>query len=269
LRELSARGVIFETSDGPTVEHLDLNLASPLFKDPVVRTAFSQCIDRNRLVDDLVRGVRPEAQPLGSLVFLPGDARYEDLYSGKMVADPRKAQVTLERGGWVLGSDGVYSRAGQRLSFAISHDGSPDHSQEVELIREQCRQAGMEIANSASPNDLDDVVSQGRFDVVLTASSRVPRAWSAADHYETNGALNHQHYSNPAVDSALGIAETEYAETTQLDALVQADRLLADDLVSLPLFQIPIMWAYANNIDSVYRQVPDGVTWNANEWNVN
>lgn len=269
LRELSARGVIFETSDGPAVEHLDLNLTSPLFKDPVVRTAFAQCIDRNKLVDELVRGVRPEAQPLGSLVFLPGDAKYEDLYSGKMVADPRKAQVTLERGGWVLGSDGVYSRAGQRLSFAISHDGSPEHSQEVDLIREQCLQAGMEIANSASPNDLDDVVSHGRFDAVLMASSRIPRAWSAADHYETKGPLNYQHYSNPAVDTALGIAETEYAEPTQLDALGQADRLLAEDLVSLPLFQVPLMWAYVSNIDSVYRQAPDGVTWNANEWNVN
>jgi len=70
-----------------------------------------------------------------------------------------KAQVTLERGGWVLGSDGVYSRAGQRLSFAISHDGSPAHSQEVDLIRAQCRQAGMEITNSARPNDLDDDAS--------------------------------------------------------------------------------------------------------------
>jgi peptide/nickel transport system substrate-binding protein len=268
LRELSARGVIFDTRDGPIVEHLDLNLRSPLFADPVVRAAFAQCINRNKLVDELVRGVRPEAQPLGSLIFLPTDAKYEDLYSGKMSADAQKAQVTLERGGWVLGPDGVYARAGQRLSFAISHDGSPAHSQEVDLIRTQCRQAGMEIANSANPNDLDDIVSHGRFDVVLMASSRVPRAWSAADHYETKGKLNYQHYSNPAVDTALGVAETEYAEPTQLDALVQADRLLADDLVSLPLFQTPIMWAYTNNIDSVYRQAPDGVTWNANEWNV-
>jgi peptide/nickel transport system substrate-binding protein len=269
LRELSGRGVTFETRDGPTVEHLDFNLTSPLFADPVIRTAFAQCVDRNKLVDELVRGVRPETQPLGSLIFLPGDARYEDLYSDKMVADPRKAQVTLERAGWVLGSDGVYSRAGRRLSFAISHDGSPAHSQEVDLIRTQCRQAGMEIANSPRPKDLDDIVSQGRFDAVLTASSRIPRAWSAADHYQTTGALNHQHYSNPALDTALGIAESEYAEPTQIDALAKADRLLARDLVSLPLFQIPIMWAYTNNIDNVYRQASDGVTWNANEWNVN
>lgn len=265
LRELSGRGVIFQERGGPTVEHLDLNLASPLFRDPVVRTAFAQCVDRNKLVDELVRGVRPDAQPLGSLAFLPGDAAYVDLYSDKMVADAQKAQVTLERAGWVLGSDGVYSRVGQRLSFAISHDGSPAHSREVEMIRKQCRQAGMEIADGATPGD---AVVRGRFDVALTTSSSASRGWSLADRYATEGELNYQHYSNPEVDAALGIAETEYSESTQMDSLAKADRLLADDLVSLPLFQVPIMWAYTSNIDSVYRHASNGVTWNANEWTV-
>jgi glutathione transport system substrate-binding protein len=268
LRALSGRGVIFEVRGGPTVERLDLNLASPLFRDPVVRTAFAQCVDRNELVDEVVRGVRPDAQPLGSLAFLPGDVSYVDLYSDKMVADARKAQVTLERAGWVLGSDGVYSRAGQRLSFSISHDGSPAHSREVELIRTQCRQAGMEIADGATPGGLGDAVVRGRFDVALTTSSRTSRVWSLADRYATKGELNYQHYSNPKVDAALGVAETEYSESTRMDALVKADRLLADDLVSLPLFQIPLMWAYTSNIDSVYRHASDGVTWNANEWTV-
>jgi peptide/nickel transport system substrate-binding protein len=182
-----------------------------------------------------------------------------------MVADAQKAQVTLERAGWVLGSDGVYSRVGQRLSFAISHDGSPAHSREVEMIRKQCRQAGMEIADGATPGD---AVVRGRFDVALTTSSSASRGWSLADRYATKGELNYQHYSNPEVDAALGIAETEYSESTQMDSLAKIDRLLADDLVSLPLFQVPIMWAYASNIDSVYRHASDGVTWNANEWTV-
>ncbi len=268
LRALSDRGVIFQARGGPTVEHLDLNLLSPLFRDPVVRSAFAQCVDRNKLVDELARGIRPETQPLGSLAFLPDDAKYDDLYSDKMVADAQKAQVTLERAGWILGPDGVYSKAGQRLSFAISHDGSPVHAREVELIRTQCRQAGMEIADGAAPGGVSDAVAHGRFDVALTTSSRASRVWSLADHYATNGALNYQHYSNPEVDAALDIAETEYAEPTQMDALAKADRLLADDLVSLPLFQVPLMWAYTNNIDSVYRHASDGVTWNANEWTV-
>ncbi|MGH3896770.1 MAG: ABC transporter substrate-binding protein [Pseudonocardiaceae bacterium] len=268
LRALEGQGVVFEARGGPTADHLDLNLASALFKDPVVRTAFAQCVDRNTLVDELVRGVLPETQPLGSLAFLPGDAPYDDLYSESMVADSRKAQVTLERAGWVLGQDGVYSRAGQRLSFSITHDASPDHARAVELIRKQCRQAGMEIADGVIPEGLGEALARGKFDVALTTSSRTLRASSLADCYATNGQHNYQHYTNPAVDAALRIAQTEYAESTQTDALRKVDRLVADDLVSLPLFQVPIMWAYTNNIDSVYRHSSTGVTWNANEWRV-
>ncbi len=265
LQALTGQGVIFQVRGGPTIEHLDLNLANPLFKDPIVRAAFAQCVDRNKLVDELIRGMRPETQPLGSLAFVPGDATYEDLYSDNMIADSQKAQVTLERAGWVLGSDGVYSRAGQRLSFAINHDGSPAHSREVELIRTQCRQAGMEIADDATPGD---AVVRGQFDVALTTSSRMSRVQFLADRYTTKGKLNYQRYSNPQVDVALSIAETQYAESTQMEALATVDRLLADDLVSLPLFQLPIMWAYTNNIDSVHRHDSNGVTWNANEWQV-
>ncbi|HET9256794.1 MAG TPA: ABC transporter family substrate-binding protein, partial [Pseudonocardiaceae bacterium] len=184
----------------------------------------------------------------------------------KMVADPQKAQVTLERAGWVLGPDGVYSRPGQRLSFTLSHDGSPAHSGETEQIRAQCRQAGMEIADGAAPAGFGDLLTQGRFDVALVTSSRGSPVWSFADRYTTKGASNYQHYSNPAVDAVLEIAETEYTESVQTEALAKADRLLADDLVSLPLFQLPIMWAHANNIDNVYGQARGGVTWNANEW---
>jgi peptide/nickel transport system substrate-binding protein len=269
LRELAGKGVVFETRSGPVLEHLDLNLTSPLFKDPVVRTAFAQCVDRNKLVDDeLVRGVQADTQPLGSLAFFPGEAPYVDLYSDKMTADAQKAQVTLERAGWVLGTDGVYSRAGQRLSFAITHDGSPAHARQAELIRTQCRQAGMEIADGAMTTGLDDALAQGRFDVALVMSTRESPVWSFADRYETNGKLNHQRYGDPELDAALDIAQTEYSRSAQMDALTKADRLLADDLVSLPLFQIPIMWAYTNNIDNVSSHALDGVTWNANEWTV-
>ncbi|MDQ4093154.1 MAG: ABC transporter substrate-binding protein [Actinomycetota bacterium] len=269
LRALSVQGVIFEARAGPTAEHLDLNLANVLFKDPVIRTAFAQCVDRNKLVDELVRGVLPETQPLGSLAFLTGDEAYDDLYSDKMVADAQKAQVTLERAGWVLGQDGVYSRGTQRLSFSISHDASPGHSREVELIRKQCRQAGMEITDGAVGGNLDEVLARGQFDVALTTSSRAPRVWSLAERYATKAKFNYQSYTNPELDAALNVAKTQYAESTQMASLRKADRLLANDLVSLPLFQVPIMWAYTDNIDSVYRHGSTGVTWNANEWKMN
>jgi len=266
LRALSGQGVVFEARGGSSTENLNLNLARPLFQDADVRTAFAQCIDRNELVEELVREVLPAAQPQGSLTFLPGDANYEDRYGDKMSADPQKAQLTLERTGWVLGPDGVYSRNGQRLTFSISHDGAPTNSRAVELIRKQCRQAGMEILDGAAPAGMDAVLGHGTFDVALTTSSLVPPVSSMTDRYGSRGAKNYQHYSNPEVDDALGVAETEYAESSQAAARLTADRLIADDLVAFPLFQVPVMWSYSSNIHNVYLHNQDGITWNANEW---
>lgn len=268
LRALSGRGVIFEARGGTSTENLDLNLARPLFQDPGVRAAFAHCIDRNELVEELVGELLPEAQPQGSLVFLPGDASYEDRYSDTMSADSQQAQLILERTGWVLGEDGVYSRKGQRLSFSITHDGSESHSRAVELIRKQCRQAGMEIIDAAVPGGVGEVLKQGAFDVALITISLTPRVSSMADRYGSEGEKNYQNYTNPEVDDALGVAETEYSESAQNAALLKADRLIADDLVSFPLFQVPIMWAYRSNIDNVYLHSQDGITWNANEWQV-
>jgi peptide/nickel transport system substrate-binding protein len=268
LRALADQGVVLEIRGGSGTENLDLNLASPLFQDPVVRTAFAQCVDRNQLVEKLVRGVSPAAQPLGSLVFLPDDADYEDHYSDKMPADAQLAQLTLERAGWQLGRDGVYSRNGQRLSFVISHDGSPNHTQAVELIRAQCRLAGMEIGNGPVPDGFGKALAEGAFDAALTTNSLVPRLPSLTERYGTSGANNHQSYLNPKVNDALAVAEREYSEPFQTEALLKADRLIAEDLVTFPLYQIPIMWAYSSNIDSVFRHGSDGVTWNANEWEV-
>ncbi|HEY2763001.1 MAG TPA: ABC transporter substrate-binding protein [Pseudonocardiaceae bacterium] len=269
LRALSGRGVVFEARGGPTTDNLELNLARPLFQDVDVRTAFAQCIDRNKLVDDLVRGVNPTAQPQGSLVFLPDSGSFEDQYTDKMPADPRQAQLTLERDGWILGADGVYSRNEQRLSFTISHDGSPTSSRAVELIRGQCRQAGMEIIDRPTPAGFGVALAQGTYDVALTTDSLIPRISSLAERYGSKGEKNFQHYVNPHVDDALEVAQTEYGQPVQVAALQKADKLIAADLVSFPLFQIPVMWAHSDNLGNVFLHNTAGVTWNANEWRVN
>lgn len=267
LRELSGRGVVVEVRGADTVENLNINLARPLFQDADVRAAFAHCIDRNELVEEQLRPMLPAAQPQGSLAFLPGHPNYEDQFTDAMSADPQKAQLVLERTGWILGPDGVYSRNGQRLSFAISHDGSPHHAHAVELIRKHCRQAGMEIVDAARPGDLGAALRQGDFDVALRTVPLVPAVSSMVDRYGTKGAQNYQDYMNSEVDDALGVAATEYAESFQDAALLKADRIVADDLVSFPLFQVPVMWSYRSSLDNVFLHNQDGITWNANEWN--
>ena len=269
LRNLTGQGIVFEAGGGLTFEHLDLNFANPLFQDKAVRQAFAQCIDRNELVEKLVRGVDPKARPLGSLLFTPDEVDYEDVYFDKMPGDPAKAKQTLEAAGWQLGPDGVYAKEGQRLAFRISHTDLPRRLQTVQLVQSACRAAGMDILDDTDPNFLDTRVSLGDYDVALYAWVGQPLKSQQASIYQSGGGQNWQGYTNPAVDAAWETVKVTFDEATRTDALKTADRLTAEDFASLPLFQVANMWAYSDTVDnSVYYQGSDGVTWNAHEWEV-
>lgn len=268
LRRLAEQGVIFEVGGGKVAEHLELNFANPLFQDPAVRQALFHCIDRGDITDKLARRTDPQAQPLGSLTFLPGEPGYEDVYADQGTGDAERAKQTLEIAGWTLGPDNVYTKDGRRLSFPISHTDAPRQTEIVELIQLHCREAGMEVIDDSDPAFLERRLEQGDFDAALLATQRGPLKSSLASRYQTTGERNHQNYSDPEVDKALELVRIESSEPARGDALSRADRLLAEDHASLPLFQIPDMWAYSDNVSGVHPNGWHGVTWNAAEWEV-
>jgi len=268
LRALSAQGVKYEAGGGLTFEHLDLNFKNPLFQDPAVRKAFAQCIDRNEIVEKLVRGVDPEAKPLGSIMFLPQEEGYQDNYSSLMVANPDEAKKTLEAAGWTLGSDGIFVKDGKRLSFRISHTDIPRRQQTVALIMSSCRKAGIDIQDDTDPNFLDTRVSQGDYDVALFAWVGTPFKSSKKSIYITGGGQNWQGVSNATVDAELPKVDSEFDEAKRIELLQTVDKALAEEIATLPLFQLPNMWAYSDKVDKVTYQGSNGVTWNAWEWQV-
>lgn len=268
LRRLADEGVVFEVRGGPTVEHLDLNFANPLFQDPAVRRALFQCIDRDDIAATLARPIDPAAQPVDSLTYLPGEPGYEDVYPDQGAGDAGAAKQTLEVAGWVLGPDNVYIKGGQRLSVRISHADAPRQAEIVELMQLHCREAGIEVIDDADAGFLEDGLEQGDFDAALLATQRGPLKSSLASRYQTNGERNHQDYSDPEVDKALELVQTEASEPARGDALSQTDRLIAEDDASLPLFQVPDMWAFSDNVRGVHMNGWAGITWNAAEWEV-
>lgn len=268
LRNRGSRGLVFRVRPGPAFEHLEANLAHPLLQDKAVRQALAQCIDRFDLVDKLVRGVDPEAAPLGSLVLRPDQPDYEDSYSAKMPADAETAQRTLEGAGWTLGPDGVYVKDGQRLSFRISHPDLALENQAVQLIQSHCRAAGMEIHDDTDPSFLDQRLSRGDYEAALFAWNGNLQKSSLASVYQTSGRHNYQGYSNPRVDQAWSTVTVEFDEEIRNDALRTIDRLISEDYVSFPLFEVPTMWAYSDRIANISYQDYEGITWNANEWQI-
>jgi peptide/nickel transport system substrate-binding protein len=265
LKGMSAQGVHYNADAGQSFEHLDMNFKNPLFADKAVRTAFAQCVDRNELVDKLVKPVQDNAKPYNSLIFFPKEQAYQDLYSQLMVANADTAKKTLEADGWKLGPDGIYAKDGKPLSFRISHTQIPRRKQTVQLIQSQCKKAGMDVKDDTDPNFLDTRVSQGDYDVALFAWSNTPFKSGSQSIYSTGGGQNWQGLSDPKIDEAFKQAVSQTDETKSVPFYQQADKAVADDVASLPLFQPPDMWAF-QGLDRVYFQSYYGALWNANEW---
>jgi peptide/nickel transport system substrate-binding protein len=266
LRGLSAQGIKFQATTGVTYEHLDMNFKNPLFADKAVRTAFAQCVNRQELVDKLVKGVQPDAAPLQSLVYLPNQQGYQDTYSSIVTGNAQQATQTLDQAGWVRGPDGVYAKNGQRLQFRISHTDVPRRAQTVQLIQAQCQQAGMQVVDDTDPNFLDQRVSQGDYDVALFGWANDPFISSHQSIYQTGGGQNWQGYSNPQVDALMAQATSNLDPAGFRSQWQQVDRAIAADLPSIPLFVQPNMLGYTDRIDSAYYQPNYGPLYNANEW---
>jgi peptide/nickel transport system substrate-binding protein len=266
MRGLAAQGVKFQATTGSTYEHLDMNFKNPLFQDKAVRTAFAQCVNRQELVDKLIKGVQPDAAPLQSLIYLPNQQGYQDSYSQIATGSAAQSNQTLTQDGWVKGADGIYAKNGQRLQFRISHTNVPRRVQTVQLVQAQCAQAGMQIVDDNDPNFLDQRVSQGDYDVALFGWINDPFISSHQSIYATGGGQNWQSYSNPQVDAVMNQAVSNLDPNGFRAQWQQADKLIAADIPSIPLFVQPNMVGYTDRIDNVYYQPNYGPLYNANEW---
>lgn len=264
LRGLRSQGVRFGAANGLGFEHLDLNFKNKWLSDQAVRKAFMQCVNREELTDKLIRPVLQTAKPLGSLAFFQGEDGYTDNYAAYQ-GDAAASKATLEAAGYTFGADGFATKGGEKVSLKISHTDIPRRKQTVQLIMSQCKAAGLEIIDDTDPNFLDTRVSQGDYDIALFAWSAAPFKSVQKSIYSTGGGQNWSGYANPKVDAAYTRASSDLDEDKARRAYAEADKLMAEDNYSLPLYQLPNMWAW-KGIDKVYFQSYNGALWNANEW---
>ena len=113
-----------------------------LFSDVNVRRAFAYALDKNSIVKTATDG---HGTPMwGDIV--PASAYYDDSAVVKYAQDVAKAKSLLDAAGWVVGSDGIRVKDGQRFSskFYVRAD-KPQRVKGVQIIAEQLRAVGMDL----------------------------------------------------------------------------------------------------------------------------
>lgn len=250
---------------GGRFEHLDFNQDSPtLAASPELRQAIVACVNRQSLVDKLAKDRNPEATPLGSVLFLPGETGYRDHYAA-LSGQTGRARKILEDQGWALAADGVYGRDGRRASVRIGYRPTPGRARIVELIRQDCAQAGVDIVDAPSA-EFDAAPGRGDWDTALLTGTSTATKSAALGPPGVRGGTA-EVIIDEAVAELARRAGTELDATRRIAALDAVDGAIAARSRTLPLYSVPAFVVHLPGYSGIgYLPEHGGLLRNAHSW---
>lgn len=266
---------------GLSFEHLDFNTRNPHLADVNVRRAFRLALDRQEIVDQTVAQFSEDAQVLNNRIWLNTQPQYQDNAPEEYNSlDVAAARAILEESGYTLGADGIYAHPERgRLSLAIS---TPWNNRPrldiINVIIPQAAKAGFEVVARPDEDFFNDAsfptsLEAGGFDIALFAWLGGPFQSASAAIYRSiyaQGGMQGQNYThggNPEVDALYEELLREADPDAQVALGNRIDALLWEDLYTIPLYQVPTLFAYSADLHGVEGNASQaGPLWNSETW---
>lgn len=211
--------------------NLDESKGSPILQDVKVRQALCFAINRDGIVENIENGLSEAAIGLYPSISW---AHQPDQIELKYEYDPERAAELLEEAGWVMGSDGIREKDGQRLAVVMrSLSGSTRFEGFTAVIQDNWKDIGVELSIELEEFQafITRLTSTHEYEIFIlgTGASFDPDQTSlwASDQYPAGG--NYVAYSNPRVDELLeqGVQTLDVDERTAIYVEMQ-NLVLAD-----------------------------------------
>ncbi len=223
-----------------------MNQENESLADVAVRKAMCMAVDQTSLITKAeYNGVFPI-----NMAWLPdlfGDLVNEEA-NALLTYDPAGARAVLEAAGYTLGEDGVYQKDGRRLSFTYHNaSGAPAQQMEAGMIQQWLLNIGIEIIPKlATWAELATLRQQGKFDLLQNNFQFPADPYAALNSCFHSGMTapsgqaapgnNHFRYRNPELDKILDTVATETDAARQKELYYQAQTIIANDYVGLPMY---------------------------------
>ncbi len=233
-------GINFTLTESFAIEHFTFNLSNPLLQDIAVRQAIALGTDRQRILNEafLPNGIYGM---VSNSIVGPGHwAAAPDSELTVYPYDPAQARAILEAAGWIdRDSDGYRENsAGEELTFNFKTVNRPFRMASGAIFTENMATIGIRInavyyPNLSGPNGFLD---QSDFDIVEFAWGGTVDDATPLNVYISTDLQNYSGYSNPSFDTAMANASAAPSNAEKLPYLIEAQKLLSQDLPILPLF---------------------------------
>ena len=253
----------------PQDEHLVFRCCGPgghpALKSKLVRRALAYGIDRVQIARRTLPELGRRARALNSTSFPAGVPSYRPNWSVYHY-DPARARRLLGQAGCRRGADGIYECGGERLRLRfLTTTGSPRREQALELIKNQLKQAGVEVqpVYVPSPAFFSTVLPGGNFDAALFNYTMAPGG-SATPEAICGDAGNFAGYCTRLTMRDVQQVDRILDPAVRSRLLNAVDRKLVRDVPLLPLFEPVIQFALKKTIRGF---VPRGSPFDTQEHN--
>jgi peptide/nickel transport system substrate-binding protein len=233
----------------PPIANVSLipNLTVAGLSDPMVRQAIAYAIDRNKVANIGEYGEEPGANQndiatptFGAWLDSTAATKYNYHYN------PAKAKSLLAAAGYQLGSDGIYAKNGQKLSFTVINIGGySDWVASMSVIQQQLKAVGIQLtAQNLASNDFFSKLYAGNFQFAYYAQTGGPtpyyefRQWLYSANSAPigkNAASNWERYNNPATDKLINSYAVTTDTATQHSIVNQLQQIVLSDVPFIPI----------------------------------
>ncbi len=236
------------------VRDVTLNGSRPLLTDVRVRQALALGIDRTAIAKAQLTPLGiPSATAPDNHIFLADQTGYQDNSGSLGAYDPTAAKKLLDQAGWVDNpAKHVRTKAGKTLTLTfVIPAAAPPSDSEAALVKAQLAKIDVQVVVKPVPGTrlFNQYVKPGAYD--LTVFSWLGSSFPITDAttiYEpeqpgANWQHNYSRVSLTQVGTLMKQAESSLDATAANTAANQADALIWQNVLSLPIYQRPDIWA--------------------------
>ena len=278
LQAQTASGIKYSSTPGLQFEHFDFNQSNPYLRQLKVRQAIAYGTDRKQLITDTVGQISSNIKPLGNHMYMNNQPQYVDNGKAYDNVNPAKAITLLKSLHFKRAKDGYFQPTygplkNRDLAFTInSTTNNPTRASTEVLFQQQMQKIGIKINVLNYPaGTLFPMIAAGQYQIAEFAWVSTPFVSGNESIYcsynKSQCGQNWMHYKNPAIDKLVfhGASATNPVQEAAL--FNAADRLLWQNMITLPLYQKPIFDAWTSTLGNVVpNPSSQGLTWNAQTW---
>jgi len=256
-----------ELIEAPQVSYyfLAVNHTLPRLQDPKVRQALMYALNRQAIVDTVLKGY-------GQVATGPIHPSLGDYYTDQVTQygyDPETSASLLAEAGWTKGDDGILvNEAGEKFTILLNGPkGYPLLEQLLTYAQQEFANLGIEVTLEIPEWSVHlDKYHKLEYDLLIQWWTTPPDPDLYDHHFSTSG-NNWWAYNNPEVDELLVEARSEPDHAKRVELVHQLETIFADDLPVLYLYYQPELQARSKRTQGFpamgYR---DALTWSKDIW---